>query len=111
MSCVSGDKNVANREKEREVGLAFPAHHVVILLIHAADSGRGTFDCQRADGWPMIPRMLTFVQRPVAPGSESRIPIRRDRPLAALRTESGASIVGSCPSMCPRQSEIEAAHA
>ena len=49
-------------EERCEVGLEFPAHAVVLSLNHAADSGRGTFDCQRAAGSPMISRVPLFVK-------------------------------------------------
>jgi hypothetical protein len=60
----SANKCRVRRENRREVGLEFPEDGGVFSLNHAADSGRGTFDCQRAAGLPMIPRVLMFVQRP-----------------------------------------------
>ena len=53
-------------DERREVGLELPADTVVLSLNHAADCGRGTFDCQRVARLRMLPRVSALVKRPTA---------------------------------------------
>ena len=79
-------------EERREVGLEFPADAVVLSLNHAADFGGGTFDCQRAAGSPMIPRVLIFAKSPLLHAMERRALPGRSESAALMPSNARRSV-------------------